>query len=161
VAEGSRDFSHGHTFNGYGLGCAAGLAILKYLDDHRLVERVARKGPELLDVLRTQLAGAPMVNEVRGEGFLFGVTYRDEDGRFLDPELRVGRRIDVAALDERLLTYSTQPTADGYAGDQTLLSPSYLTTDEDWEEIARRFRRSIETVAEDVKMGAPMAAIVG
>src|SRR5947209_11690366 len=96
VAEGSRDFSHGDSFNGYPLGCAVGLAILRYIDQHRLIERVAQDGPEFLEILRETLAGCPMVNEVRGEGFLFGVNYRDEQGAFFEQSLHVARRIDVA-----------------------------------------------------------------
>lgn len=161
VAEGSRDFSHGHTFNGYPLGCAVGLAILRYIDQHHLIERVAQDGPKFLEILQETLDGCPMVNDVRGEGFLFGVNYRDENGAFFEQALHVARRIDVAALSEGLLTYSSQPTADGYQADQTVLSPSFLTTEEDWREITRRFRRAIETVAASVQAGKPMELVVG
>jgi adenosylmethionine-8-amino-7-oxononanoate aminotransferase len=161
IAEGSRDFSHGYTFNGYPLGCAVGLAILRYLDQHKLIERVAEKGPLFLGVLRDSLRDCPFVDDVRGQGFLFGITYKDEAGGFLDRSLRVARRIDVAALGEGLLTYSTQPTADGFMGDQTMLAPSFETTDEDFEDIARRLRRAILKVASDVKEGRPLELVLG
>jgi hypothetical protein len=82
-------------------------------------------------------------------------------GRFLDRGLRVARRVDVAALGEGLLAYSTQPTADGFMGDQTMLAPSFETTDKDFEEIARRLRRAILTVASDVKERRPLELILG
>jgi adenosylmethionine-8-amino-7-oxononanoate aminotransferase len=161
VAAGSRDFSHGHTFNGYPLGCAVGIAILQHLDRYRLIERVARLGPVALGVLREALADAPFVHEVRGQGFLFGITYRDPSRAFLDPSLKVARRVDTAALAEALLTYSTQPTADGMAGDQTMLTPAFTTTDEDFEEIARRLARAIKKVARDVEQGRPLELVLG
>ena len=161
IAAGSKDFSHGHTFNGYPLGCAVGLAMLQHLDEHRLIERVARKGPDFLNTLRETLTGCPFVDEIRGQGFLFGITYRDDEHRFLDPSLRLARRIDVAALGERLLVYSTQPTADGYMGDQTMLAPSFETTDEDFAEIARRLSLAIARAAADIKEGRPLELVLG
>ena len=137
------------------------LAVLAYIDEHRLIERVAEVGPRALDILARSLEGSPYVDEVRGEGFLFGITYRGEGGEFLDPALKFARRVDVAALDERLIVYSTQPTADGFAADQTMLAPAFITTVEDFEEIGRRLRRAIESAARDVREGRPLQLVVG
>jgi adenosylmethionine-8-amino-7-oxononanoate aminotransferase len=161
IAQGSRDFSHGYTFNGYPLGCAVGLAVLRYVDEHHLIERVATMGPSVLEMLRHTLLGLPFVQAVHGQGFLFGVTYRADDGSFLAPDLRVARRIDVAALNLGLLTYSTQPTSDGYRGDQTMLAPAFTTTTEDFDRIAQRLRAAIQRVASDVEVGAPLNLVVG
>jgi adenosylmethionine-8-amino-7-oxononanoate aminotransferase len=94
-----------------------------------------------------------MVREVRGRGFLFGVEFVDpRDGEsFLDPELCVARRIDNAALDRRLLTYSTQPTADGYAGDQTVLAPAFVASDTELSMIGERFGSTVCAVESWVK----------
>ncbi|MEA2537551.1 MAG: hypothetical protein QOF11_1785 [Chloroflexota bacterium] len=161
IEQGSRDFSHGYTFNGYPLGCAVGLAVLRYLDQHDLIERVAAMGPSVLEVLRDTLLGLPFVHAVHGQGYLFGVTYRTPDGSFLDPALRVARRIDVAALDLGLLTYSTQPTSDGYRGDQTMLAPAFTTTTQDFDRIGQRLRTAIQRVASDVEAGAPLNLVLG
>jgi adenosylmethionine-8-amino-7-oxononanoate aminotransferase len=90
-----------------------------------------------------------MVAEVRGQGFLLGIEYADPaDGRaFLDPALRVAQRIDQEALRRGLIVYSTQPTADGYAGDQTLLAPAFNATDGELEEMVERMRATVEAVA--------------
>jgi hypothetical protein len=74
---------------------------------------------------------------------------------------KVARRVDVAALGEGLLTYSTQRTADGFMGDQTMLAPSFESTDDDFKEIARRLRRAILKVASDVKQGRPLELVLG
>ncbi len=161
IAEGSRDFSHGHTFNGYPLGCAIALAVLDYMSDHELIDRVAKEGPRFLEILQDTLSDLPIVEDVHGRGFLFGVTYRDEDGGFLEPSLKFARRVDVAALAERLLIYSMQPTADGYQGDQTMIAPVYTTTEEDFREMAARLRRAIEQVSSDIEVGAPLQVVTG
>ena len=61
--------------------------------------------------------------------------------RYLDPALQVARRIDNEALRRLLLVYSTQPTNDGFAGDQTLLAPAFVATDRDLEELVDRLAR--------------------
>ena len=97
----------------------------------------------------------------RRQSSCFLPLYPSQKKQFFDQSARVARRIDVAALGEGVLVYSSQPTADGYAADQTLLAPSFLTTDADWEEICRRLRQAIERVAAEVNAGEPMALIVG
>ena len=69
----------------------------------------------------------------------------------LDPALQVARRIDNKALRRLLLVYSTQPTNDGFAGDQTLLAPAFVATDRDLEELVDRLAATVMTVEAQVK----------
>lgn len=153
IAAGSRNFEPGHTWNGAPMPCAVGSAVIAYLRKHRLIERVAERGPSIRDELAAAVEGCEMVREVRGRGFLFGVEYVDpRDGEsFLNPELAVARRIDYEALDQGLLTYSTQPTADGYAGDQTLIAPAFVASDDELGMIAERFGATVRAVEAWVK----------
>ncbi len=152
VAAGSRVFDLGHTWDGAPLPTAVGLAVLDYLEEHALVERVLDRGPLLRDELERALSGSSLVAEVRGRGFLLGVDYADpRDGRsFLDPGVGVARRIDMEALRRGLIVYSTQPTADGWAGDQTLLAPAFVSTDDELAEIVARLADTISAVERDV-----------
>jgi hypothetical protein len=52
---------------------------------------------------------------------------------------------------------STHPQADGYAGDQTLLAPAYISTDEELAEIVDRFRATIASVERSLKDSLPVA----
>jgi adenosylmethionine-8-amino-7-oxononanoate aminotransferase len=151
-AQGSRRFTLGHTWDGAPLPCAVGLAVLEALRSERLIERVHDRGPVLRDELAFALDGVPLVREVRGHGYLLGVEYVDpEDGRsFLPPELRVAGRIDAAAFELGLITLSTQPTRDGYAGDQTLFAPPFTSTDDELAEMVSRFAAAVHRVADDV-----------
>jgi adenosylmethionine-8-amino-7-oxononanoate aminotransferase len=152
-AQGSRSFTLGHTWDGAPLSCAVGLAVLDVLRSEGLVERVRERGSRLRDELAAALQGIPMVREVRGHGFLLGVAFVDpRDGEsFLPPELGVAGRIDAAAFDRGLITLSTQPTRDGYAGDQTLFAPPFTTTDEELGEMVARFAGSVRQVAGEVE----------
>jgi adenosylmethionine-8-amino-7-oxononanoate aminotransferase len=152
-ANGSRRLTLGHTWDGAPLSCAVGLKVLDVLRSERLIERVRETGPHLRDELAGALAGIPLVREVRGHGFLLGVEYVDpRDGMsFLPPDLGTARRIDLAAMDLGLIVYSTMPTRDGYAGDQTLFAPPFTTTDSDLSQMVERFADTIRAVARAIE----------
>jgi adenosylmethionine-8-amino-7-oxononanoate aminotransferase len=151
-ARGSRRFPLGHTWDGAPLACGVGLAVLEAMRSEGLVERVRDRGAKLLEELGAALHGIPMVREVRGHGYLLGASYVDpRDGHsFLPPELRVGGRIDDAAFERGLIVLSTQPTRDGYAGDQTLFAPPFTTSDDELAEMVSRFADTVRHVADDV-----------
>jgi adenosylmethionine-8-amino-7-oxononanoate aminotransferase len=149
VANGSRRFSLGHTWNGAPLSCAVGLAVVDALRREGLVERVRERGPALRAELEEALRDVPLVHEVRGHGFLLGLEYADpRDGgeSFLPPELGVAGKIDAAAFERGLITLSTQPTRDGYAGDQSLFAPPLVTSDEELAEMVARFAAAVRDV---------------
>src|SRR5207244_3406961 len=80
---------------------------------------------------RAPLKDIPFVHEVRGHGYLLGIEYVDPRDRrsFLPPELRTAGRVDDVAFENGLITYSTMPTRDGFAGDQSLFAPPFTSTD--------------------------------
>jgi hypothetical protein len=153
IARGSRRFTLGHTWDGAPLACAVGLAVLDAMRSEGLVDRVRDRGAKLLEELGAALDAIPMVREVRGHGYLLGVSFVDpRDGDSLLPrELCVGARIDEAAFERGLIVLSTQPTRDGYAGDQTLFAPPFTTTDEELAEMVSRFTDTVRHVAEGVE----------
>jgi adenosylmethionine-8-amino-7-oxononanoate aminotransferase len=153
IAAGSGRFTLGHTWDGAPLSCAVGLAVLSAMRLEHLVERVRDRGPGLREELERSLKAVPMVHEVRGEGYLLGVEYVDpRDGTsFLPPDLRVAGRIDRTAFEGGLITLSTMPTRDGFAGDQTLFAPAFTATDDELEEMVSRFADAVTRVAEQVE----------
>lgn len=64
---------HSSTFAGSALGCTAALETLRVIDDETLAARAASTGTRLLAALRRDLAGHPLVREVRGRGLLLAV----------------------------------------------------------------------------------------
>ena len=150
---GSRRFTLGHTWDGAPLACAVGLAVLEAVRSEGLVERVRERGAKLREELADALSGVPLVREVRGHGYLLGVSFVDpRDGEsFLPTDLRVGGRIDAAAFARGLIVLSTQPTRDGFAGDQTLFAPAFTATDEELAEMVARFSDVVRHVADEIE----------
>jgi adenosylmethionine-8-amino-7-oxononanoate aminotransferase len=152
VAQGSRKFTLGHTWDGAPLPCAVGLAVFKALRSEGLIEHVRERGARLRDELEAALQGIDLVGEVRGHGYLLGVEYVDpRTGSFLPPELRVAARMDDAAFERGLVILSTMPTRDGYAGDQSLFAPPFTTSDDELAEMVSRFADSLREVAAAVE----------
>jgi hypothetical protein len=133
VAAESRNFEHGHTWDGAPLFCAIGLAVLDILVEERLIERVAERGPRLRDELEAALADCSLAGEVRGRGYLLGVELTEP----------VAPLVDATAREHGLLVTSSHAAADGYVGDQTILAPAYTTTDEELDEMVRRFAATL------------------
>jgi adenosylmethionine-8-amino-7-oxononanoate aminotransferase len=152
IDRGSREFDLGHTWDGAPLSSAVGLAVLDVIEARGLVERVRERGARLRDELASALGDVSIVGEVRGRGFLLGVELVDpRDGEsFLPDELDAGSLVDDTALEHGLLVTSTHSQADGFAGDQTLLAPAYVSTDEELAEMVGRFRDTILAVERSI-----------
>jgi adenosylmethionine-8-amino-7-oxononanoate aminotransferase len=168
IAAGSGRFPPGHAWNGAPLPCAVGEKVIDVLRSESLVESLRERGPRLRRQLEQALSGIAIVGEVRGHGFLLGVEYVDpRNGEsFLPPELGVAGRVDDAALANGLVTLSTQPTRDGYAGDQSLFAPAFTATEQELVEMVERFAASVRGVADDVerelaRAGAPATVPAG
>src|ERR687891_1972539 len=157
LAQGSREFDLGHTWDGAPLPCAVGLAVLDVLVERGLVDRVRKRSPGLRDQLASALHGLEIVREVRGRGFLLGVELVDpRDGEsFLPVELDAASLVDDTAFEHGLLVTSTHPQADGYAGDQVLLAPAYVSTDQELSDMLERFAATIEHVQGAVRRSLP------
>ncbi len=134
LAAGSRNFEHGHTWDGAPLPCAVGLAVLDSLIEHRLVERVRERGPGLRDELEAAVGGSRSSREVRGRGFLLGVELVDpRDGEsFLPDEIDAAELVDQLAYEHGVLVTSSHASPDRFAGDQMLLAPAFMAATTTW-----------------------------
>ena len=65
--------THGGTYGGNAVACAAALATLDVIDDEGLAERAHRLGGRLLDGLRERVGAHESVAEVRGRGLMVAV----------------------------------------------------------------------------------------
>lgn len=88
--------THGTTFGGNPVACAAALAVLDTIDKERLLENATAIGNFLIEELRTIAKSTPRIVEVRGKGMIIGVVLKDE-----------ARPVVDACLKERLILNAT------------------------------------------------------
>lgn len=69
-----RAFSHGHTYQGHPVGCAAALEVQRIIREERLVENVQQHGQLLGTLLHEYLGDNPYVGNIRGKGLFWGVS---------------------------------------------------------------------------------------
>ena len=153
VASGSREFEHGHTWDGAPLICAVGLAVLEALESEGLVERVRERGPSLLGELEAAVGDLDIVGEVRGRGFLLGVELVDpRDGEsFLAEDVGISPLVDGTALEHGLLVTTSKCATDGFAPDQTLFAPAYVASDSELSEMVDRLAATLGDVETRIK----------
>lgn len=65
--------THGSTFGGNPLACAAALAVLDTLEEERLIERAAELGDRIVERFRMRLQGANHIEDIRGKGLMIAV----------------------------------------------------------------------------------------
>jgi len=93
----SRALGH-YTHEKSPVACAAALATLKYIEDHRLVEHAAELGRYTLERLREMARRHPLIGDVRGLGLLLGIELV-EDRQTRRPAVDAAERILYRALD--------------------------------------------------------------
>ena len=69
--------SHGSTFGGNPLGCAAALAVLQTIDEENLLSRVRKLSAPWIEQLNDLKKRHELVVEVRGRGFLVGLELKE------------------------------------------------------------------------------------
>ena len=146
-ARGSGGLNHAQTFSHHPVLCAAGVATIRYLRAHGLVERCAALGP-VLERRLARLRDLPSVGDVRGRGLLAAVELV-EDRETRAPfarEAHVAERLTAAALDAGLVVWPNVGHADGTRGDLVMLAPPFVITEEEIDMIGDRLEAAIEAV---------------
>lgn len=93
--------SHGGTYGGNVLSCAAAEATIKVLQEENLVENSANLGKKLLERLNSLKEKFPHVGDVRGLGLMVGVEFVVPGGR--TPDKKKAKSIQKYCLDAGLI----------------------------------------------------------
>jgi adenosylmethionine-8-amino-7-oxononanoate aminotransferase len=152
IAKGSGSLLHAQTFSHHPVLAAAGLAAVRYLKQHKLVERCARLGPVFHQKLAA-LKELPLVGDVRGRGLLAGIEFVADKGSRapLPRKLKFAETFAEQALDAGLMTWANMGQANG-EGDLSCLAPPFVIEESEMDEIVERFGKAYHSTVKKLKL---------
>ncbi len=144
-------FAHGHTYGSHPVVCAAGLAVLEYMMEHKLVENSRSTGEYLQKKLKP-LTENPSVGDVRGLGLFSGIEFvKDKETKEpFDPSIKYFNRVVERCYENGLLVYPGNGTVDGVKGDHIQVAPPLVASREEVDEISEILIMSIDEVEEQI-----------
>jgi adenosylmethionine-8-amino-7-oxononanoate aminotransferase len=153
IAKGSGAFKHAQTFSHSPAICAAGLAAVRHIKKHGLIERCAKLGA----VLQTKIAALrdlPSVGDTRGLGLLAGIEFvADKKTKAPFPRsLKFAETFVASAQDAGLIVWPNTGHADGENGDLVMLAPSFIVTEAEIDEIVARFKTALDRTQEKLNV---------
>ena len=102
--------THGGTYGGNVIACAAALATLDVIEDEKLVENAATRGAQMLAGMKKIAVGRSGIGDVRGLGLMLAFEFvkpGEGDGRTPDPD--AVKRVIAEANKRKLLLLSAGP----------------------------------------------------
>jgi 4-aminobutyrate aminotransferase len=96
--------THGGTYGGNVVACAAALATLDVIEDEGLVEAASRQGARLIDGVRRVASSVPGVVDVRGRGLMVAIEFADPGT--LKPRPDLAKALLDATLERKLMLLS-------------------------------------------------------
>ncbi|SMF20354.1 Adenosylmethionine-8-amino-7-oxononanoate aminotransferase [Tistlia consotensis] len=136
-------FTHGFTYSGHPVCCAAGLKTIEIMEREDICGHVRRVGPYFERRLKS-LSDLPLVGDVRGSHFMLCVeNVADKETKALLPgEVQIGKRIAAAAQARGVLV---RPIAH-----LNVLSPPLILTEAQIDRMVETLRDSILAVQDDL-----------
>jgi acetylornithine aminotransferase len=119
--------SHGSTYGGNPLACAAGCAVIDTITQENLCARITQLGVRIREQLKKHLDQTGYVKEYRGKGLMIGIALNTEEN---------AAGIMKSALEAGLLLNVT-------AGNVVRLLPPFVLTDEEADLIAQKTAEQI------------------
>jgi adenosylmethionine-8-amino-7-oxononanoate aminotransferase len=149
IAEKAGYFNHAQTYSHTPLICATGLAVIRYLKKHRLVERCQQMEAAFFSRLAELKQFAP-VGDVRGKGLLAGIEFvKDQSSKMPFPrEEKFVEKFMEQAMHNGLIVWPNVGHVDGKNGDLVMLAPPFSITDEQLIEIVSLFELSLRQTME-------------
>jgi adenosylmethionine-8-amino-7-oxononanoate aminotransferase len=146
IAHSGKSFAHAQTFSHHPVTCAAGIATLRYLDEHGLVARSAAMG-EVFHAKLAQLRLLPHVGDVRGRGLLAAVEFVADSATRVPfaRDVRFAERFTREAQRHGLVVWPNVGHAEGDRGDIIMLAPPFIVTDTELDELTQRFSAALES----------------
>ena len=98
--------SHGGTYGGNALACAAAIATIRVIREEGLLENAQARGEHLMSGLRHLQEGYERIGDVRGLGLMIGAELTDPDGK---PDTVTSKAVVDSCLEQGLILLTCGP----------------------------------------------------
>jgi 4-aminobutyrate aminotransferase len=98
--------SHGGTYGGNALACAAAAATIQAMRDEKMLENTRERGVQLVSGLRHLQEDYPVIADVRGLGLMVGVEFRNP---LRQPDKTTAKAVAHSCLDRKLMLLTCGP----------------------------------------------------
>jgi len=130
--------SHGGTFGGNALACAAAAATIRVIREERLAENAAARGGQLLEGLRSLKGECERLGDVRGRGLMAAAEFTT-DGK---PDEQAAKTVSRAAVEQGLLLLTC-----GTFGNVVRWIPPLIVTEQQIAEALERFAEALKKLS--------------
>ncbi|KAK3227310.1 hypothetical protein Dsin_007172 [Dipteronia sinensis] len=137
-------FSHGFTYSGHPVSCAVAIEALKIYKERNIVEKVRNIAPRFQDGIKA-FSDSPIIGEIRGTGLILGTEFADNKSPN-DPfpsEWGVGAYFGAQCEKHGMLVR--------VAGDNIMMSPPFIITPEEVDELITIYGKALKETEERVK----------
>lgn len=138
----------GHTFTGHTAACAAGAAVQRIVKRDNLLAKVRDDGAYLFSLLQNAIGQRDYVGDIRGRGFFIGIELVQDRAKKepFTADLQLYARLRDKAFENGLICYPVGGNVNGHRGDIIILSPPYIASRSELEEIVDKLQRSLSEI---------------
>lgn len=136
-----KEFSSIFTFSSHPLSCAIGNAVLKIVEEEKLIERVASMEQYISDSL-AQLYECPIVGDIRGKGMLWGIEFvKDRETKEPFPaEEGITNQVLAGVMQKGIFLYPGIGKDEEGRGDAVMFSPPFIITEAEIDTVVNALR---------------------
>jgi putrescine---pyruvate transaminase len=139
------EFNHGYTYSGHPVACAVGLANLRYLQDHKIVEKVGNELAPHLAQHFEKLKEHPLVGMAESCGLVAGILLVKNKAtrEMFDPALEVGMICRAHCFANGLIMRAV--------GDRMIIAPPLVSTKQEINELMRLIHLCLNLTLNELK----------
>ncbi|MDC7225420.1 MAG: aminotransferase class III-fold pyridoxal phosphate-dependent enzyme [Spirochaetales bacterium] len=132
-----RTGTHGGTYSGNTMGCAAAAATVRVMKEEKLDENAAARGGQLMNRLKQLQAEYPVIGDVRGRGCMVATEFI-KDGQ---PDSATSKAVIAAAREENMLMLGC-----GTYGNIIRWIPPLVISEDEMNDGLTRFENALKKV---------------
>ena len=150
MKKGSGSMRNGHTYAGNPLSAAVALKVLEIMERDQLLDNINKLEGYLVKRLE-ELYKHPIVGDIRGKGFMYGIEIvKDKETKEpFERDLNIAAKITEYGLKEGVSNYNTKGSADGIRGDAFLVTPPFIIKKEHIDEYVEKMDIAIGKVCKE------------